>query len=67
MSLFLLIAIALIAAVLVFVILIQNPKTGALSATFNADQLIGVARSDKMLEKITLGMATLMFALCLVV
>lgn len=67
MSLLLLVTTALTAVVLVSVILIQNPKTGAFDATFNARQLIGAAQSNKIAEKITWGMATLMFVLCLVV
>ena len=67
MSLLLLIAAALTATVLVSVILIQNPKTGAFDATFNARQLIGATQSNKIAEKLTWGMATLMFLLCLVV
>ena len=67
MSLFLLITTALTAVVLVSVILIQNPKTGAFDATFSARQLIGVTQSNKIAEKLTWGMAGLMFVLCLVV
>jgi len=67
MSLFLLIAAALTATVLVSVILIQNPKTGAFNITSNTRQLISATQSNKIAEKLTWGMATLMFVLCLVV
>jgi len=67
MSLFLFIAAALSATILVSVILIQNPKTGAFDATFNAHQLISATQSNRIAEKLTWGMATLMFVLCLVV
>lgn len=67
MSSFLLLTAALTASILVFVILIQNPKTGAFDATFNTRQLIGGRQSNKIAEKTTWGMVTLMFVLCLVV
>jgi len=65
MSLFFLILTVIIAVALISVILIQNPKTGALGATFNVRQTIGPAKSNLVAEKVTWGLAVLMLALCL--
>ncbi len=46
----------LIAAVLIFVVIIQNSKGGGLSSTFGASgatQLLGSRRSNEAIEKIT--------------
>jgi preprotein translocase subunit SecG len=50
--------ICIIAVLLVFVVLVQNPKGGGLSGEFGtagASQMFGVARTGDLLEQITWG------------
>jgi preprotein translocase subunit SecG len=52
--------IILVCLMLGFIVLIQNPKGGGLSATFGqaGNQLLGAQRSTDMVEKWTWGLAT---------
>jgi preprotein translocase subunit SecG len=63
------ILIALVCVLLTLVILIQNPKGGGLDSTFGgagANQMFGAARSTDLIEKITWGLATALFILCII-
>lgn len=64
------ILIALVCILLMGVILIQNPKGGGLDSTFGgasgANQLLGAAKSTDFIEKLTWGLAAVLFALCLI-
>lgn len=54
---------------LMLVVLIQNPKGGGIDSTFGgsqANQMIGASRSTDVIEKITWGLAALLFILCIV-
>ncbi|MDZ7897086.1 MAG: preprotein translocase subunit SecG [Arcicella sp.] len=60
--------ICIIAVLLVFVVLIQNPKGGGLSGEFGtagASQMFGVQRTGDLLEQITWGGAITMALLVL--
>jgi len=63
------ILIALVCILLMGVILIQNPKGGGLDSTFGgasgANQLLGAAKSTDFIEKLTWGLAAILFILCL--
>ncbi|MEL6388979.1 MAG: preprotein translocase subunit SecG [Bacteroidota bacterium] len=62
------ILIALVSLLLMFVVLIQNPKGGGLDTTFGgggATQMFGAARSTDLIEKITWGLAIALFVLCI--
>ena len=51
------------------VVLIQNPKGGGVDSTFGgqgANQMFGAAKSTDLIEKITWGLAILMFILCII-
>jgi len=66
---FLTIFIALVCILLMLVVLIQNPKGGGVDSTFggtSANQMFGAARSTDLIEKVTWGLAILLFALCIV-
>ena len=65
---FITILIALICVLLIFIILIQNPKGGGVDSTFggqSANQMFGAARSVDFIEKLTWGLAGTLFALCI--
>ncbi len=57
-----------ICAVLIVVVLIQNPKGGGLGAGLNnnANLLGGVQRSTDILEKTTWGFGIALFAFCII-
>ena len=66
---FMVILIALISVMLIFVILIQNPKGGGIDATFGgqgANQMFGAAKSTDFIEKLTWGLAIALFALSII-
>ena len=66
---FLTILVSLVCVMLMLVVLIQNPKGGGLDSTFGgsgANQMFGAARSTDLIEKITWGLAILLFALCII-
>lgn len=66
---FLTVLIALICLMLMFAVLIQNPKGGGLDSTFGgsgANQMFGAARSTDLIEKITWGLAIALFVLCII-
>ena len=66
---FMVILIALISAMLILVILIQNPKGGGIDATFGgqgANQMFGAAKSTDFIEKLTWGLAIALFVLCII-
>ncbi len=63
------ILIALISILLILAVLIQNPKGGGIDSTFGgqgANQMFGASRSTDFIEKVTWGLAVLLFALCIV-
>jgi len=63
------ILVALICVMLILVVLIQNPKGGGLDSTFGgsgASQMFGAARSTDLIEKITWGLAIMLFILCII-
>jgi preprotein translocase subunit SecG len=65
---FITILITLICVLLIFVVLIQNPKGGGVDSTFggqSANQMFGAARSVDFIEKLTWGLAGALFALCI--
>ena len=60
--------IALNGILLMFVVLIQNPKGGGVDSTFGgqgANQMFGAARSTDFIEKLTWGLAISMFVLAI--
>ena len=58
--------IALVSALLMAAVLIQNPKGGGIDATFGgqAQQLFGAARSTDFIEKATWVLAGALIILC---
>lgn len=53
---------------LMAIVLIQNPKGGGVDSTFGgqgANQVFGAARSTDFVEKLTWGLATTLFVLCI--
>jgi len=61
--------IALNALLLMIIVLIQNPKGGGIDSTFGgqgANQVLGAARSSDFVEKLTWGLATSLFVLCII-
>ena len=62
------ILIALVSALLMLTVLIQNPKGGGIDPTFGgqAQQLFGAARSTDFIEKATWVLAGTLFILCVV-
>lgn len=66
---FLTVLIALICVLLMATVLIQNPKGGGVDSTFggqSANQMFGAARSTDFVEKLTWGLATALFTLCII-
>ena len=66
---FIVILISLIAAMLIGVILIQNPKGGGVDSTFGgsqANQLFGAAKSTDLVEKATWYLVAALFIFCIV-
>lgn len=65
----LVILIAVVCVLLALVILIQNPKGGGVDSTFGgqgANQIFGAAKSTDFVEKLTWGLAGVLFILCIV-
>ena len=63
------ILIAINCVLLMIVVLIQNPKGGGVDSTFGgqgATQMFGAARSTDFIEKLTWGLAILLFILCII-
>jgi preprotein translocase subunit SecG len=63
------ILIAMVGLLLMATILIQNPKGGGVDSTFggqSANQMLGAARSTDFIEKLTWGLAAVLFILCIV-
>jgi preprotein translocase subunit SecG len=63
------IIIALVSALLMIVVLIQNSKGGGVDATLGgsqANQIFGAAKSADFIEKLTWYLAAALFALCIV-
>ncbi len=58
--------IALVSALLMLAVLIQNPKGGGIDPNFGgqAQQLFGAARSTDFIEKATWVLATALLVLC---
>lgn len=62
------ILIAAVAFLLIIVVLIQNPKGGGVDSTFGgsqANQMFGAARSADLIEKLTWGLAIVLFVACI--
>jgi preprotein translocase subunit SecG len=62
------ILIAIVCVILTLVVLIQNPKGGGVDSTFggqSANQMFGAAKSTDFVEKLTWGLAIILFALCI--
>lgn len=54
---------------LMLVVLIQNPKGGGIDSTFGggqANQMLGASRSTDVIEKVTWGLAVVLFTLCII-
>lgn len=61
--------IATICALLILVVLMQNPKGGGLDGSFGggqATQMFGAARSTDFIEKLTWFLAIALFVLCVI-
>lgn len=60
--------IALVSALLMLAVLIQNPKGGGIDPTFGgqAQQLLGASRSTDFIEKATWVLAAALIVLCVV-
>ncbi len=59
---------AVVGALLIIIVLIQNPKGGGVDSTFggnSANQMFGAARSTDIVEKISWGLGAGLFALCI--
>ncbi len=64
---FVLILLVIVCIALVGIVLIQNPKGGGLVSEFStANQIIGVQKSTDGVEKVTWGLASTLFVLCLI-
>ncbi len=62
------ILIAIVCVILTLVVLIQNPKGGGVDSTFggqSANQMFGAAKSTDFVEKLTWGLAIVLFILCI--
>jgi len=62
------ILIAAVAFLLIAVVLIQNPKGGGVDSTFGgsqANQMFGAAKSADLIEKLTWGLAIVLFVACI--
>jgi preprotein translocase subunit SecG len=58
----------LVCVMLMGVVLIQNPKGGGVDSTFGgggANQMLGAARSTDFIDKLTWGLAIVLFVLCI--
>lgn len=63
------ILITLVCVLLMIVVLIQNPKGGGIDSTFGgsgANQMLGAAKSTDFIEKLTWGLAIVLFVLCII-
>jgi preprotein translocase subunit SecG len=63
------VVIAMVCVLLTLVILVQNPKGGGVDSTFggqSANQMFGAAKSADFIEKLTWGLATALFVLCII-
>ncbi len=61
--------IAIVSILLMASVLIQNPKGGGVDSTFGgqgANQMFGAAKSTDFIEKITWGLAIVLFVLCII-
>ncbi len=69
MTTFLVILTALICALLMIVVLIQNPKGGGIDSTFGgsqANQMFGAAKQTDLIEKVTWFLAAALFLVCII-
>ena len=58
--------IILVCLLLILVVLIQNSKGGGLASNFSAsNQVMGVQKTSELIEKITWGLITALFVLCI--
>lgn len=66
MYVFLTVLAILVCAMLILIVLIQEPKGGGLSSTFGAsNQIMGVKRTGDFLEQATWGLAIALLVICL--
>lgn len=65
---FLVVLIAIVSVLLMFAVLIQNPKGGGIDPTFGgqAQQLFGAARSTDVVERATWILVGLLLVLCVI-
>ena len=59
----------LVGALLMSVVIIQNPKGSGIDPAFGgseANQMIGAAKSSNLIEKLTWGLAIALFAFCII-
>ena len=67
MYIFLSAVIVIIAALLVFIVTIQNSKGGGLASGFaSSNQIMGVRKTTDILEKMTWGLTAAMVVLCII-
>lgn len=62
------ILIAIDCVLLMAIVLIQNPKGGGIDSSFGggaANQMFGASKSTDFVEKLTWGLAAVLFALCI--
>jgi preprotein translocase subunit SecG len=60
--------IVILCALIILLVFVQRPKGGGLASNFSAsNQVMGVQRTTDLVEKLTWGFATTMFALAIVV
>ena len=58
--------IILVAILLILVVLIQNSKGGGLASNFSSsNQVMGVAKTTELIEKVTWGLVITLFVLCI--
>ncbi|MBO6517854.1 MAG: preprotein translocase subunit SecG [Bacteroidia bacterium] len=56
----------IVCVALTFIVLIQNPKGGGIAASFSAgNQIMGVKRTNQVVEKVTWGLAIALLVLTL--
>lgn len=63
---FILVLSIVVCVALTFIVLIQNPKGGGIAASFSAgNQIMGVKRTNEVVEKVTWGLAIALLVLTL--
>ncbi len=63
---FILVLLIVVCVALTFIVLIQNPKGGGIAASFSSgNQIMGVKRTNEVVEKVTWGLAIALLVLTL--